>query len=147
MVETTAQIETHIERTRDNLGPNLDVLEQRFNSVTDWREYFQRSPMTLVGAAFAGGVVLAMATGNRQLRRSIGSTPATLASATSRAMGPHTGEVVTMLDNLRGGLIGMAASKVKDLVADVLPGFREEFDRRQRSGTATRPEPTQLRSV
>src|SRR4029453_18546667 len=147
MVETTAQIETHIERTRDNLGANLEVLEQKVKSATDWREYFQRSPMGLGGAAFAGGVLLAMTTGNRRLRRSIGKTPATLASATSRAMGPHTGEVVTMLDNVRGALIGMAAAKVKDLVADVMPGFRDEFDRRQRSGTATRPEPTQLRSV
>src|SRR4029453_8403892 len=103
-------IETHIERTRDNLGANLDVLEQKIKSVTDWREYFQRSPMTIVGAAFAGGVVLAMATGNgHAARRGIGNARVGVAPATSpRAMGPHTQEVVAMLDNIQGALIGMA---------------------------------------
>jgi hypothetical protein len=42
-----------------------------------------------------------------------------------------------MIDNVKGALIGMAATRVKDLVADVLPGFRDEFDRRQRAGAAT----------
>ena len=141
MVERTAQIETHIETTRETLGANLEVLEQKLKSVTDWREYLQRSPMTIVGAAFAGGVVLAMATGNGRPRRGRGSARAGLAPATSRrAMGPHTREVVTLLDNIQGALIGMAATKMKELVTQVLPGFRDEFDRRQRSAAGTGPE-------
>jgi hypothetical protein len=144
MVETTAQIETHIERTRENLGANLDTLERKIKSVTDWREYFQRSPMTIVGAAFAGGIVLAMTTGKRRARRGRGMAHTGLAPESSpRAMGPHTREVVATLDNMRGALIGMAATKMTDLVAEVLPGFRDEFDRRQRSRAATGPELTQ----
>jgi hypothetical protein len=137
MVETTAEIATHIETTRDHLGANLHALERKIKSATDWREYFQSSPMTVVGAAFAGGVLLAMATGTRP-RRVRGSVRAISEHALPRRpMGPHAQEVVTMIDNVKGALIGMAATRVKDLVADVLPGFRDEFDRRQRAGAAT----------
>jgi hypothetical protein len=131
MVETTAQIETHIEATRGHLGANLDALERKIKSATDWREYFQSTPMTLLGAAFAGGILLAMASGSRQGRersrlRRIARPP--------RPRGPHAEEVVTMLENIKGALIGMAATKMKDVVGQALPGFQEEFDRRQGAG-------------
>lgn len=142
MVETTAQIETHIETTREHLGANLDTLEQKLKSAVDWREYFESSPMTIVGAAFAGGVVLALATGSRREPKRIRSATALTSATTPRARGPHTEEVVSTLDNIRGTLIGMAATKVTDLVSQVLPGFRDEFDRRQRSGAARRPDVT-----
>jgi hypothetical protein len=140
MVETTAQIETHIEATRQNLGANLDALEQKIKSATDWREYFQSSPLASVGVAFAGGVVLAMATGRRHARRGPRRATVTLAPASPRARGPHTQEVMSLLDNIGGALIGLAATRVRDLVAEVLPGFRDEFDRRQYSGAATGPD-------
>ena len=44
MVETTAEIATHIETTRGHLGANLDALEQKIKSATDWREYFRAAP-------------------------------------------------------------------------------------------------------
>lgn len=134
MVETTAEIATHIETTREHLGANLDALEQKIKSATDWREYFQSSPLAMVGAAFAGGVVLAMTTGTRA-RRVTGSVPAIENRALPpRSLGPHTQEVVTMIDNVKGTLIGMAATRMKDVVSDMLPGFRDEFERRQRGG-------------
>ena len=137
MVETTAQIETHIEATRADLGANLDALERKIHSATDWREYFQGAPMTLLGAAFAGGVVLAIAAGSRHPRRSSGILP--VARAAPRPRGPHAEEVVTMLDNIKGALIGMAATKMKDVVGQVVPGFEKEFERRQHAGARTTP--------
>ena len=136
MVETTAEIAGHIETTREDLGANLDALEQKIKSATDWREYFQSRPMTMVGAAFAGGVVLAMVTGNRG-HRGAGTLPAISNGAASKPLGPHSQEVVTMIDNVKGALIGMAATRVKDMVGEILPGFRDEFERRQRAGAAT----------
>ena len=44
-----------------------------------------------------------------------------------------------MIDNVRGTLIGMAATKVKDLLGELVPGFHEEFDRRQRLGAPGAP--------
>jgi len=55
MGEATSQIEAHIENTRADLGSNLQELEQKVKSVTDWKQHFQKSPMTLLGAAFGGG--------------------------------------------------------------------------------------------
>lgn len=130
MVERTAQIESHIEATREHLGANLDALEQKIKSATDWREHFERHPMTLAGAAFAGGVVLAMATNsahNRPGRRGLRNDRA------PRVRGPHAEEVAAMLDNIKGTLIGLAVTKVRDMVGQVVPGFQDEFDRRQRS--------------
>ena len=133
MVERTAQIATHIERTREDLGANLDVLERKIRSATDWREYFQSSPLTLLGAAFAGGAVLAIATGARHVRRGQGIGRG---ASAPRVRGPHVEEVVTMLENVKGALVGMAALKMKDWVGQVVPGFDEEFDRRQRAATS-----------
>ena len=132
MVETTAQIETHIEVTREHLGANLDALERKIKSATDWREYFQSTPMTLLGAAFAGGAMLAIATGVRHNRR--GSRLVQSAKSAPQPRSSHADEVVTMLDHIKGALVGMAATKMKDVVGQVVPGFQEEFDRRQRCG-------------
>jgi len=132
MVETTAQIETHIAATREALGANLDALEQKIKSATNWRDYFQRSPMTIVGAAFAGGIVLAIATVGRPRRGARAARGVAVPSSPSRPLGHHTQEVMTMLDNIKGALVGMAATRLKDMVAEVVPGFRDEFDRRHR---------------
>ena len=143
MVETATQIETHIEETRQHLGANLDALEWKVKSATDWREHFQRSPLTVAGAAFAGGLVLAMATGARhdrrraRLARSVAPAP--------RTRGPHAEEVVRTLDNVKGALIGIAAMKLKELVGEILPGFQAEFERRQRSRSESGPATMQPR--
>ena len=66
MGQTTHQIAAHIENTRDDLGSNLQELEQRVKSVTDWKEQFRARPMTMLGLAFGSGVVLATAMGRRR---------------------------------------------------------------------------------
>jgi hypothetical protein len=137
MVETTAQIETHIAATRAHLGANLDALEGKIKSAADWREHFQSRPMTLLGAAFAGGIALAMAITSRHGRRR--PRAVRRAELARRPRGPHTEEVVTMLDDIQGALVGMAATKMKDVVGQVVPGFQEAFDRRQRTATPAAP--------
>jgi hypothetical protein len=59
MGETTSQIEAHIEDIRKDLGANLQEVEDRVKSATDWRQHFQARPMTMLGIAFGGGVLLA----------------------------------------------------------------------------------------
>lgn len=59
MGETASQIESHIEETRENLGENLQELEQRVRSATDWRRHFRKRPMVFLGLAFGGGLMLA----------------------------------------------------------------------------------------
>jgi hypothetical protein len=66
MDQTTNQIEAHIENTRENLGANLQELELKVKSATDWRHQFRRNPMAMLGAAFGGGVLLAFIGGRRR---------------------------------------------------------------------------------
>jgi len=51
-------LERYIENKREDLGSNLQELEQKVKSVTDWRQQVQNNPMTIIGAAFGGGVLL-----------------------------------------------------------------------------------------
>ena len=66
MGEATNEIEAHIENTRANLGSNLQELEKKVKSVTDWKQHFQNSPMTMVGVAFGGGILLATMLGGHK---------------------------------------------------------------------------------
>ena len=69
MGQATSQIEAHIEDTRADLGSNLQELEQKVKSVTDWKQHFQKNPMTLLGVAFGGGILLATMLGGGKSRR------------------------------------------------------------------------------
>ena len=68
MDQTTDQIEAHIETTRENLGANLQELEHKVKSVTDWRRQFRENPMRMLGMAFGGGILLAFLLGRRTTR-------------------------------------------------------------------------------
>ena len=59
MGETTDQIETHLETKQDALRSNLEELEQKVKSVTDWRRQFRNNPGLMLGLAFGGGMLLA----------------------------------------------------------------------------------------
>src|SRR5689334_1411262 len=130
MDKTARQIETHIERTRDELGSNLQELEYRVRAATDWKQQFQKHPMTMIGAAFGGGVLLAAMLSNGRPRRSYSS------SRTSERPGvPHLStdrqkhQALETWDNIKGALIGVAAARFKDFVGEVVPGFHEQFER------------------
>ena len=128
MGQATSQIEAHIENTRADLGSNLQELEQKVKSVTDWKQHFQQNPMTLLGAAFGGGILLATMLGGRKKRRQergfYGPSP---------DREPHAGtdhqkhKALETWDNIKGALIGVAATRFKDFVGDVVPGFQEQF--------------------
>ncbi len=122
MGETTNQIESYIESQRGNLGSNLQELEWKVKSVTDWRQQFQNNPMTMIAVAFGGGVLLASMVSGRKRRYS------------ARApREPHAGtdqmahRALETWDNIKGALIGVAATRFKDFVGEVIPGFQEQF--------------------
>jgi hypothetical protein len=59
MAETPSQIESHIEQMRDELGSNIQELEQKVKTVTDWKYQFRQRPVAMLGAAFGAGVFVA----------------------------------------------------------------------------------------
>ena len=140
MGQTTHQIEGHIEDTRQDLGSNLHELEQKVKSVTDWKQHFQTSPMTMLGVAFGGGILLATMLGGRKHRHGE-------RGSSSHATGPepHAGtdhqkhKALETWDNIKGALIGVAASRFKDFVGEVVPGFHEHFQRTEEKAKALQP--------
>ena len=130
MGEATSQIEAHIADTRADLGSNLQELEQKVKSATDWKQHFQTKPMTMLGVAFGGGILLATMLGGRRSKRGergFSSLPA--------GPEPHAGthhqkhKALETWDNIKGALIGVAATRFKDFVAEAVPGFDEQFRR------------------
>ena len=71
MGERSDQITRQIEETRSDLGSNLQELETKVKDVTDWRKQFQKSPLTMIGIAFGGGILLSrmLGGGSRHSRR------------------------------------------------------------------------------
>ena len=130
MDETTYQIEAHIEDTRRNLGSNLHELEEKVKSVTDWRQHFQTKPMTMIGIAFGGGILLASMLGGHRYRRADRGypRPSHVAEPHSVSDGPKT-KALEAWDNVKGALIGVATTRIKDFVDQVIPGFHEQYQR------------------
>jgi hypothetical protein len=90
MDERPDQIIGHIEAQRDELGRNLNELETRVRKSTDWRTYYDRNPMLMMGAALGGGLLLGSMVGSKSSgsgfrrshgRRSRSSSALGLASA------------------------------------------------------------------
>ena len=139
MVNTADQIETHIEETRETLGSNIEELEQKVKSVTDWRHHFQNTPMTMMGIAFGGGVVLAKMLGGRKRQRS-SSSHSEPDSYTPRAQANRQKhKAMETLDNVKGALIGVAATRLKDFVEEIVPGFKDQFHRTVNAKSAPSP--------
>ena len=118
MEQTIGQIESHIEKTREDLGANLHELEHKVKQLGDWHHHFSNHPMTLLGVAFGGGVLLAtlFETGRRART-----------SATSYDPSPRKHKALDTWDHIKDALIGVAATRVTDFVGELVPGFKEQF--------------------
>jgi hypothetical protein len=126
MGQTTDQIENQIEHRREDLKSNLQELETRVKTATDWRHYFSEHTGTMIAAAFGGGALLASMLGGRSNRASLSQ-----ASGSSEPLRPWTRgtkhEVLENLDSIKSALVGAAATKFKDMLGEVVPGFTEHL--------------------
>jgi len=150
MADQTDQLQQHIESKRNELGHNIDELEKKVKKAADWHTYFEEYPMTAIGVAFGGGILLAMLVGDRS-RRSYRPTDEDRAWEASelrrpirdqRVLGETREKFSETIDTVKGALIGLATSKVRDMLSDAMPGFREQYENAERSrdrGPAGRP--------
>lgn len=138
MGQTTDQIAAHIEHTRDTLGSNLNELEQRVKSVTDWHQHFQSNPLTMLGVAFGGGVMLAAMLGGRQPRpgRRVSSSDSLDVHVATDQQRHYALET---WDHIKGALIGVAATRFTEFVGDIVPGFTDQFQRTAAKAGAAQP--------
>jgi hypothetical protein len=141
MAEEPNQIKRHIDAKRDELGKNVDELGQRVKQATDWHTYFDKSPMTALTLAFAGGVVLSGFVGRQRNHRN-GRHPSSQAGeAQSHRRAEHRkSEAADMFDNVKGAIIGWTASQFKTLLNQWLPGFRQEYERTASEKKSRAPE-------
>jgi hypothetical protein len=126
MDKATNKIESQIDRTRDELGANLQELEHKVKQIGDWRHHFGNHPMTLLGVAFGGGVLLATMLGRSGRARSETSPSS-----------PRKQKALDTWDHIQDALIGVAAARVTDFVGDLVPGFAEEFRNKKRSADSS----------
>lgn len=139
MGQTANQIETNIENQREDLTSNLRALEYKVKSATDWRHQFRTHPMTFVGLAFGGGILLSAATGRSSSGRPHHhyygpmTAPETNSHSQSRAPrrppSPAVEQAYRTWDNIKGALVGIAATRLKDYVEGMLPGFSAEYNK------------------
>ncbi|MEO8369078.1 MAG: hypothetical protein ABI806_07765 [Candidatus Solibacter sp.] len=136
MGKTKNQIENQIEDAREDLGANLQELERKVKSVTDWKQYYAKSPMLMIGVAFGVGVVLAAMSGKKHPGRRFSNSR----NAESHEHQKNKG--LAAWENIKGALVGVAATRVKDYVSEIVPGFRDHYDRTQRENNALDSGPT-----
>jgi len=58
MKETPDQVRGEVERARQRLAADLNALEYRVTTVTDWRWQYRRHTWAVLGAAFVGALAL-----------------------------------------------------------------------------------------
>ncbi|MCU1339605.1 MAG: hypothetical protein JWO19_5186 [Bryobacterales bacterium] len=127
MGQTSTQIEQEIHAQRNELGRDLHELESRVKKATDWRLQTRRNPLTMVGVAFGGGVLLAALMGRpRSLARSK-KTSGAIEYLPNAATTYRKEKAWDALDKMKGALIGVAAGTVQNFLAEAIPGFREEY--------------------
>jgi hypothetical protein len=137
MGQTTDQIESHIEDKREDLKSNLQELHGRVKTATDWRHYFDRSPGMMLAAAFGGGVLLSamMKRGRAGAHASTGSSSTSFDSEHPvRAKTKH--EVLDKVDAIRSALVAVAATKLKGMLGEAVPGFSEHLAEAERQRRA-----------
>ncbi len=127
MDETADQIEARIDRTRERIGSNLRELEQKVDDATDWREQFRERPYVLLGAAFIGGTLLGTALGARSRGR-VRAGDVGLA-AVPRHAGIARTQALELWETVQHALVGLAATRVKEYIGQLVPGFDEHLQR------------------
>lgn len=137
MGQKSSQIEQHIEHTRAALGSNLQELEHKVKDATDWRQQFQRNPLTMMGVAFGGGILLSTVMGSHHGHR--GGNPYDAAaghqnrhSESGKAVNSQMKRASDTWDSIKGALIGVAAGQVQTFLKEAVPGFRDELQRVQK---------------
>jgi len=126
--EETERIRQYIDSEREQLGRDLDEIEDRVKHATDFRAHFNKNTGLFLGAAVAGGFLMSLAfpkpspSGVEPKERAMGIAPP------PRPVSKHVQRVSETLDNIFEGLVAVASDRLCLFVADAVPGFRAQYD-------------------
>jgi hypothetical protein len=126
MMTETHRLEREIAAEQAALGENLHELEVRMRAAADWREQVQRRPWVMVGLAFGGGVALSALAGSRPRRRR--RVRRVQPAGDSSREDAQPADRNDPWHRFKGALFAAAAVEAANLVAKVLPSFRDEFE-------------------
>lgn len=135
MGQTADEIEMQIEATRDDLKSNFAELKMRVKSATDWRHYYKEHTGMMMVVAFGGGALLSA------LTRADATTAAGAESGLASS-GATKHELHRTFDTIVGALAGTAATRLKGVLGEAVPGFSDHLARER----VTRRRIEQLRS-
>ncbi|HLZ91600.1 MAG TPA: hypothetical protein VKQ28_07775 [Candidatus Acidoferrum sp.] len=154
MGERPDQIERHIYEQRTELGENINELQQKVKTAVDWRAQFDQRPLTMMGLAFGGGVVLSLLFGGggrrhrspRDWPRERNQLKSQIDYSSNRQQregergAPSWGDTSTW-QNIRGAALAVAGTRIGALIEQMLPGFQEQYKRREetRGSPTSRP--------
>jgi hypothetical protein len=135
MDETSDQIERHIQETRNDLDDNFNELGDKVKKAVDWRAQFDERPGTMLGLAFAGGVILSALLSSGRPSRGTSArdgsprgrhvwSPSRLSSALPASKPSETRKSV---EALADALIGVAVNRASRFIDSLVPGFQREF--------------------
>jgi hypothetical protein len=140
--EDARAIEETIRMERNELGRNIDHLQERARALTDWRTQYRHHAGASIALAFGGGVALGLLARRSGARSASPSPyPDRPDVEPSRPVGFHPlkaiGEnpkvrqqVGEVWDEILEALITVASAKAVDVLGSVVPGFRDQFDSR-----------------
>lgn len=178
MGETADQIRNEIDSQREQLGENLQQLEQKVKQTVDWRTQFEQKPLLGLGVAFGAGLLLsALAPGGGGGQKTQsgdssyagGSQHQPYSSSYSGSYGqsvqsshlrsgssytpqfssgdqqqrqvkkraPEMSEISETLDNIKGALLGIGASRLRTFLAEAVPGFQNEYEQARQKRNAS----------
>jgi hypothetical protein len=129
MGEKAERIERHIEQQRSEVRDNMLELKHKVERSFDWRAQVDERPLVMVGLAFGAGFLASALLGSGSSRPDF-KRMSSDDSSTGHEPGSATWEV------LRGAVIGLAATRLKEIVEEFVPGFQEEY---RKAEAARRP--------
>ncbi len=129
-----------LESHRERLGEDLDELQATVKSkvkeTTDLHTHYKERPYWFLGAAFAGGVVVASLFGKSKAEVSYATSAPSYAKTESRPGASFGGEMHSVVDELKGALIGFGVAKLKGALSDMIPGLGPHLDGRHAKNRA-----------
>ena len=152
MGEITNEIEREIRDTREDLGRNLNELEDKARELADWRSHYRNHSGAFLGAAFAAGALAAMVTVPASSGRSHihavadedtshdpyptrqRSRPATRNATFARV----AREVNETWGQIADALLRTASVRAMQFVSELVPGVREQLEGGGRHDRTTR---------
>jgi len=121
---SVAELSRQVNDERRDLSRNLTELKTRAESALDWREQVQKHPALVAAAALGAGMLLAQLGGGGRRHSSARGT-AVMSTGPEAARGPG------VLDAVGDTLKATAATALSGMLAEFIPGFREEHERRR----------------